>query len=330
MNPASSQPLRARAMAVMLMTIFLWAVGPIFVKGFTRYYDSWTQNAARYVAATVVLFALAAFRRQPLFTIARSQWLNLFLVVAANTLMQSCFARMYYYLYPAVATLVGQVNVIFVIILTFMFHKDERNVIRSPFFLFGSILALCGVAVVVLARNPETMARLNVTESRFWIGIWIVMLWSAASALYVVSIKPLVRKVEPFVAFTHVAWITTLVLIALMLLFGRPADLWRQPAAPLWGVFWSGVLCIGVAHVLYYISIRAIKVVIVVTLMQMVPVITCAISGFWYRDHLSPLQLVGGGAALCGAWLASMAQARVRAPEERAASKILAGEQIPS
>lgn len=329
MNPQSHQSSRNSALAVILATIFLWAIGPILVKGFTRYYDSWTQNAFRYVSAAVMLLAIAAVSRRPIFVISRRQWGNLLLVVAANMLMQSFYARMLYYLYPAVATLVGQINIVLVVLLSFVFHRDERGIIRSPYFLLGSVLALVGVTAVVVLRSPETMARLDVSESRFWIGILITLLWAASSALYVVAIKPLVRTVDPFAAFTNVAWMTSIGLVILMLLFGHVSDLWRQPAAPLWGLIWSGLLCIGLAHVLYYLSIRRIKVVVVVTMMQMVPVITCSLSAFWYGDHLSPFQAAGGAVVLCGAWLASMAQTRTPSVA-RTANKVLAGEQKPS
>lgn len=329
MTPNPHPSSHVRVVTFMFMTIALWSIGPILVKGLTFYYDSWTQNAIRYSVAAIALFAVAFVTRRPIFVLPRRLWGVLLLVVAANIMTQTLFARMFYYIYPAVGTLVGQINVLFVVALSFTFHRDERGIIRSPYFIAGFILGLVGVVMIILARNPETMSRLNVSEGRFWIGILITVLWSLGSAFYVVTIKPLVRTVDPFVAFTHVAWLTSLGLLVLMFTFGRVSDLWKPPLAPLWLLIWSGLLCISVAHVIYYASIRSIKVVIVATLMQLAPVLTCFISAFWYKDHLTFLQIMGGIATIAGARLASIAQTRL-SRNERELKKILAGEQNPS
>ena len=324
MNFHMRKPIGFQSLGLILTVIVLWAIGPLFVKNFTLYYDVWTQNAFRYVCATVALMAFAvAGPRRPTLRFPRRLWGPLLLVVGANVGMQSLFGMVYYYLYPSVATLVGQLAVIMVIALSFFLFRDERRVIRSPLFIAGSLLALLGVATVIWRQDPATMRQLRVTHSQFMTGIGLVVLWSFFSALYIVTIKRVVREMKPVAAFTNVAWMTTLCLVAMMLSLGRPQDLWRQPVQPLLGLVWTGVLCIAVAHVLYYVVIRRVKVVIVVTLMQLVPVLTCALSAAWYGDHLSPLQSAGGAVTLIGAWLASMARAGAETRRE-GSGKILA------
>jgi drug/metabolite transporter (DMT)-like permease len=326
---SAPRPLDLNGIGIILVTMILWAVGPLFVKYFTFHYDVWTQNAARYLAASVLLLAFAGARRWRVFALSRRQWTGLGVVSLSNVFMQTFFALMLYHIYPSVATLVGQINIVVVVVLSFLLFRDERSVIRSPRFLAGSALTLLGVAAVVLGRSAEILERLDVGQREFWIGVALAVVWSVFSALYAVAIKPVVREVEPLVAFTNVSWMTTVGLGALALVFGRVSDLWRQPAISLLGLIATGILCIAVAHSLYYAAIRKVRLVIVVTFLQLQPVLTCILSALWYGDKLSAAQWAGGLAALGGAWLASLALMRGPA-RERWLHKLLAAARKPA
>jgi drug/metabolite transporter (DMT)-like permease len=307
-SPAASRS--TRSYGLLGATIFLWAVGPLFVKHFTHFYDVWTQNAVRYIAAVALLFLYAGVGRRSFRVRGVRQWGSLVLVTGANVGMQTAYGAMLYYIYPSVAVLVGQLAVLFAIALSFLLFHDERRVIRSPQFLMGALLALAGVGVVIVGQNPEVLRQLQVTHHQFWIGIGVTVLWAFFSALYMAAIKGAMREIAPFAAFANVSWMTTLCLLGLMFALGHPSDLLRAPIEPFVGLIYTGMLCIGLAHTLYYAAIRDLSVVVVVTLMQLVPVVTCFLSAFWYKDHLSPVQLAGGAAVLGGAWLASVARAR--------------------
>ena len=301
---------RGQGYFYLVFVMILWAVGPLFVKSFASYYDVWTQNGFRYLASTIMLFAIVRLRGQRVFVVRRELWGHLALVAAANLLMQSSFGMIYYFLYPAVATIVGQINVAMVVVLSYLLFHDERRVVRSSRFLIGTGIALAGMATVMFGRDPEVMSQLRVTRQAFWIGIGITIAWSFFSAIYAISIKRLVKHMDPLLAFTNVSWITLIGLLVLMLVLGDVSDLWKQPLKPLVGMVLTGFLCIGIAHTLYYAVIQAIGIVVLSTLMQLVPVLTCTLSAFWYGDRLTPVQIVGAGATLLGAWLAALAQAK--------------------
>ena len=140
-QPSPGLPgVRWRGLAFMMVTITMWAIGPLFVKHFADYYDVWTQNAFRYSAAALVLLFLGAARGYLRTPLSRSQWAKILLVTLANVIMQTVYAAAYYFIYPAVASLVGRVNIIFIALLSFALFHDERSVIRSPRFLLGSVL----------------------------------------------------------------------------------------------------------------------------------------------------------------------------------------------
>jgi len=306
-----------RSLFYLLVAISFWSMGPLFVKHFTSSYDAWTQNAFRYSSAAVMLMALALLHRRPVFRLTRAQWRKLLIVAAANIAMQTAFAWVYYFIYPSVASLVMRSDILFICILSFVFFHDERRVIRSGGFLFGAGLALLGLAIVVAAQDPEILARLEVSEKRFWQGIVMVVVYAFLLAVYTLTIKHAVRDVHPIASFTNVAWMSSVGLIALMFVFGRPADLWHAEIGSLLFMAFSALCCIVIAHTAIYAALREIKAVVTTTLMLLIPVITCATSAVVYRDRLSLVQMLGGLAVLTGAWFTAMAQVRVARQDTR-------------
>jgi len=299
-----------RGLPFLMVTVVMWAVGPIFVKYFTAYYNVWTQNAFRYSCAAVILVAAMSVRGRRGYRLNRGQWGKLLLVTGANLLMQTNFCLVYYYMYPAVASLLGRVSIIFVTVLSFILFHDERRVIRSPYFLTGSALALAGVVFVLANRDPELLAHLEVSDRDFWIGAGLAVSFAFFVSVYALTIKHAVRDIPPLVSFTHVSWMTALGLTLLMLVAGGGADLWRQPVLPLGLMVVSALLSIVFAHSCYYAALRHIKAVVSTSLLQLTPLVTCVCSAIVYGDRLTPLQIAGGGAVIVGAWLAALAQAK--------------------
>ena len=306
---------RARGLALMVICIVMWALGPLFVKHFTNYYDVWTQNSFRYGCAALILLAATGLRGHLRYPLTRGQWGKLCMVTVANLALQVCFASAYYFIYPAVGTLVARVNIIFITVLSFLIFHDERRVIRSPRFLIGAVLALAGVLLVILARDPALLEHLEVGESDFWIGIALVVAFAFFYSLYALAIKHAVSDIPPLISFTHVAWMTAVGLCLPMLAVGGVADLWRQPVLPLGLMALSALLCIVIAHTCYYAALREIKAVVSSSMLQLSPVITCAASALVYGDTLTPLQILGGVAVIAGAWLAALAQTREDTPK---------------
>jgi len=300
--------LRLRGLGLLLIAIALWGMGPLFVKHFSVYYNPWTQNAFRYSCAAVVLLALGVFQGQLRYRLTRGQWGKLVLVAGANFLMQTNFVLVYYFLYPSVASLVSRLNIVFVIVLSFILFQDERAVIRSPRFLIGSTLALLGVIFVIVGQDPAVLERLAVSNRDFWTGVAIAMGHAFFLSVYFVTIKHAVRDIPALISFTHVAWMTALGLWVPLLIAGGVKDLWRGPAMPLALMILSALLSIVIAHTCYYAALRSVKTVVSVSILQLSPVVVCTLSALVYGDTLSPIQILGGAVVISGAWLAALSQ----------------------
>ena len=308
-SEVSQRAPHARGYLFLMTTVFMWATGPLFVKHFSASYDVFTQNAFRYACAAAVLLVVAGLRGGLRYPLSSAQRRKLLFVATANILMQTNFAAIYYFLYPAVGGLVGRVNIIFTAVLSFAIFHDERRVIRSPRFLAGSALALIGVVFVITGRDPEILSHLNVSEGEFWIGVALSISSAFLAAVYMLAIKHAVRDIPPLVSFTHVAWMTATGLTLLMLAAGDVSDLWRQPPSGLALMALSAMIAIVIAHTCYYAALRHIKLVVCVSFHQLTPILVCVLSAILYGDRLTLVQMAGGGVVISGAFLAARAQA---------------------
>ena len=66
----------------------------------------------------------------------------------------------------------------------------------------------------------------------------------------------------------------------------------------------SAVICITLAHVLYYVAIREIGVALSQSLQLLCPAIAMALSAWLYGERLTHAQLWSAGILLVGAFLA--------------------------
>ena len=302
-----------------MVTIVMWSIGPLFIKYFAFHYDVWTQNAFRYTCAAVILLIGSQLRGLLGPRLTGTQWRTLALIAAVNIILQCVFAGTFYFIFPAVASLVHRTNILFISVLSFMIFRDERRVIASAHFLGGSALALVGVVGVIVARDPKVLEQLDISRGAFWIGVGLAVAYALFLAFYTITIKRAVADMHPVLCFTHVSWMTALGLWVPMLVTGGVVDLVRQPVWRAGLMALSAVLFIVLAHTCLYAALREIKAVVSNSLLQLIPVLTCGFSAWYYGDRLTPMQITGGIAVIGGTWLAGMAQTRLARRSRRVA-----------
>lgn len=309
--PGPSAQSVARGVAYLLVTSVFWSTTPLLVRFFAGHCDVWSQNAFRYLSGAAFLALWTGLRRTRRTPLTSEQWRALAWVAGANLVMQSFYGATYYHIFPAVGSLIVRLNIVFVAVLSFALQRDERRVIRSPRFLIGSCLALAGVACVIAGRDPELLEQLEVTTGQFWLGVGFALGLALSSSVYALSVKRAVRIIAPAACFDYVCRFTALGLAGAMLAFGRPASLIASPSWVLGLMALSAVTSIAIAHTCYYAALRHVKAVVATSVMQLNPVLTCVMSAAVFGDWLAPVQMLGAAGAICGAWLAAMAQARL-------------------
>jgi drug/metabolite transporter (DMT)-like permease len=279
-------------------------------------------NVYRYGVAAAALVAYTFCRRpRPALPDARELG-ALGLVLVPSVVYQTAwaYALATHLIYPATGTLVVQLSVIVSIAAGYVLFREERGVILTPRFIAGAAIALVGVSVVILAA-PEASATPTTA-----LGAGMVVVAAVGWGFYAVAIKRAVRRTDSQVAFTVVCVYMTaaLLVIALGAALVGPAgtcDLAGALDAPLAanvGIVVSGVICIAVAHVLYYVGIRAIGVAVGSMSILTIPAITAVVSFVFLGERLGGWQIVFGALVLAGTYLVLGAGLKARAaPAER-------------
>ena len=268
-----------------------WTVGPIYIKLLAGPLDVWTQNMARYAVACVfwLPFLLLCGRHG----ITRSILLKALIPTAFSLAMQSCWAGAFYYEQPAFMVLLSRTSVLWVGLFSLVFFVDERRLFKSPIFWTGAMLAITGLAGVILS-NP----RFELTTS--WKGIALALGASLGWAAYAVSVKIVFRGVDSRLSFSLITIYTVLGLSVLAMLFGRPAALLELSLPQVSYVVISGVTAIALAHVFFYAAIHRIGATIPSMINLLTPFSVLILSRIFFDEHLTGLQWVFGIALIAG------------------------------
>ncbi|MCX5636754.1 MAG: DMT family transporter [Planctomycetota bacterium] len=277
-----------------------WSLGPIFVTYLTGYLDSWTQNLLRYSVACLfwLPFLLFSIRKRQFDT---GTWRRAIVPALANVIMQSLYAAAFYYIGPAFMVLLAKSSIIWVAGFSLIFFADERALARSKRFWLGLALSMLG-AVGVLCFKKDFAAAGTLT------GVVITLAQAFMWAVYTVSVRIAFRDTDSRSGFSVISIYTVAGLCVFAMLFGRVGDFVRLGVGQWAAVVISGVLCIAVAHVLYYAAMRRIGATIPALVVLAQPFIVLAISYIVFGESLNGFQLFFGLVLLTGSALAIWAQ----------------------
>jgi len=286
---------RQRVVSILSLaaTTVLWAFPPIAIKYLSTHYDGFTQNMYRYGVSFIFVLALSFARGRNVFRMKRSHLLRLLGPTIPNICFQTLWAAALYTVYPAFAAVLGRTWVLYSIILAVVLFPEERNVVKSPKFILGSVLSLIGMAGITFLR-PGTLG------ARFDLGTMLVLSSALGWAMYSIQIRRVVKVVDPADAFVVVSGYTTVALAVLAFAFG---NLGRILEVPLWinGVLVvSGIGCIALAHTTYYIAIKGLGVSICATFVLLSCLLVILLSYWIFGEKLTPGQLVSGILLLAG------------------------------
>lgn len=205
------------------------------------------------------------------------------------------------WIYPALAAFLIKSSVLFAGTLVFLFYPEERWVFRSGRFTGGLGLALLGTAGLALLRPDLGRMEINVAV--------VLVLFSAAMwGTYSVFVKRVAAELGPTVSFGIVGIYVTLMLAVPAVAAGHLGH-WRAVAWPVNVVLvLSGVLCIGVGHVCYYMAIRALGVAVCTTMLMTTPLFTMLLSFWWFGERLTAGPVAAGVVLLVGGSLTLLAK----------------------
>jgi drug/metabolite transporter (DMT)-like permease len=285
--------------AAVFSTVFIWSTPSLFQFYLNRYYDPWSQNFFRY---SVAFLAVAPF------VIRRFWWrgprISLGLVGACllatlpNVVHQVTQVVALFYMGPGVYTVFTRSSVIITAILALAFFPEERWIIRQWQFQIGTLLGLLGAVGVFWFQARWEIVGVPIR------GLIIAFTATFCWALYGVLVKRPSAQLGSVRSFGVISFLTSALLLPLTLLFGKISTPLHVGAHVNLVLIISAVLCISIAHVLYYIAIREIGVALSQTLQLLCPVGALALSAVIFGERLTSAQLISAAILLFGAFLA--------------------------
>jgi drug/metabolite transporter (DMT)-like permease len=303
---------RHKAILALAVVLVAWSLSSLFVKFLIPYYDPHTQNVYRYASGMFVMLPFLFARLQNDRRLERRLLWRLLVPTIPNVLHQVSWVVGLIWVYPALCSFLNKSSVLFAAGLAFVFFPEERWLFRSKRFLIGLTLTVLGTLGLALLRTDLGQMQVN-------LAVLLVLFAAAMWAVYSVAIKRPAAELGSAVSFSVVSIYTTLALLPLALIWG---DLGHFRDVP-WRVnvimIFSGVLCIGVAHTLYWYAIREIGVSICATMLLTTPLGTLLLSRWIFGEQLTFGQIIAGIGLLVGGALTLLAKEKPAAMLARAA-----------
>src|SRR5205809_7141128 len=205
-----------------------------------------------------------------------------------------------FYMGPGVYAIFTRASVIFTALLALAFFPEERFVVRQWRFQLGTLLGLIGAfGVIWFQANPQSQDR-HIALPGLFIAFTATFCW----ALYGVLIKRPSAQLGSIRSFGIVSFITSALLLPLTLAFGKIGTPIHAGVQANLVLIISAVICITLAHVLYYVAIHEIGVALAQTLQLLCPAIAMALSAWIYHERLTHAQVWSAAILLVGAFLA--------------------------
>ncbi len=301
-----------------LAAVFCYGATPVFIRSFVTVLDPWTVNGVRYAVGCLfwLPFVLATPRSQ--FGSGRdSVWRDALIPSVINLAAQVGWGVSPYLISAPMMGFVYRFSFLWTVVLGLIFIREERRLLREPFFALGSMVCVFGVGMMFWERMAG-----GVEGSR--LALAVVIATNIVFGGYAVSVRRCMARYSVRLSFGVISLYTAVGLLVLMPVFGRPATL-LQISAGTWAMLViSALIGIAFAHVLYYRTIRRLGAIVSTGLLMASPFITAILARIFLREGMSTLQFVGGVALVGGGLLllVAWAHAERRSLEAQAAETI--------
>jgi len=288
----------SRGYAAVFATVAIWSLPSLFQFYLNRFYDPWSQNFYRYAVAclAIIPFVLFQFRRGPKIDI-RAVGLCL-IPCLPNVVHQITQVVALFYMGPGVYAIFIRSSVIFTALLALAFFPEERSVIRQWQFQLGTLLGLVGAFGVIWFQSNGQDRHIALP------GLLVAFTASLCWALYATFIKRPSARLGPIRSFGVVSIMTSTLLFPLTLAFGNIATPIHVSANVNSILIISAVICITLAHVLYYVAIHRIGVALAQSLQLLCPLAALGLSAIIFHERLTIAQMISAAVLLLGAFLA--------------------------
>ena len=292
-----NQSQRFSAWVCLMVAVCGWALAPIFIRQLSTVYDPHTQNLLRYASAALPLLLISVIWFREDLAAAFRGYKGMLGIAALNVVQQHVWTLGCAGSTATTAQLVTKLSIVFIILFSFFLFHEERSVIKSRIYQFGTLLSFAGAAAVI-SDNPASIVP-NLDFPTLML-LATAILW----AVYTVWAKHLVMNVHPVPMFTVLSVYTT---IGFAVLSPATGDISRlvtagwQPAVI--GIV-SGLIPIAWAHPSFHYAQKHLGSALCSSVALFNPLVTYAVAMWIFPDeHLVLTQWLGAALLLLGTFL---------------------------
>jgi len=275
----------------LLCIAFVWALNFSVVKASLAEIDPYIFNSLRFILASSFIW-IVLIRKKEWFSVDKKDWLPLVaLGLLGNFLYQWLFIAGIDLTFAANAAVMLGTIPIWVAIFAHFLSIELLNKLKGT----GVVFAFIGVTfIVVYGENPISFG------SDTFLGDITIVTAAVVFAIFTIISKSYLTRYTPL---QYSAIMTTVGAVSLTLLaipFASPTD-WNDVSAIAYGgVFFSGLLAIGVAFLVWNNGIQKVGAVRTATYQNLVPVLGLLFGILLLGESLQTLQYLGSAIVIAG------------------------------
>ena len=276
---------------LLILIAIIWALNFSVVKVSLQEIDSLSFNALRYILAAGLLAYTARARGYSLKVDREDFWPLVGIALVGNVLYQLFFIVGVDYTYSANAAVILGTIPVWVALLSHLFTDEKLTRYKS----IGIGLAFTGIVLIVTGSK----AGISIASKTF-LGDVIILCAAISWGVYTILAKRFLKK-YPSTQFTGVMSIVGMVFL---LIIGLPNLLhvnWTGISLKGWGgIFYSGLLSIGLAYLIWNNSVSKIGAVRTAAYQNLVPVLGLVFGVVLLQEALTLQQYSGSALVIVG------------------------------
>ena len=276
---------------LLILIAIIWALNFSVVKVSLQEIDSLSFNALRYILAAGLLAYTARARGYSLKVDREDFWPLVGIALVGNVLYQLFFIIGVDYTYSANAAVILGTIPVWVALLSHLFTDEKLTRYKS----IGIGLAFTGIVLIVTGSK----AGISIASKTF-LGDVIILCAAISWGVYTILAKRFLKK-YPSTQFTGVMSIIGMIFLLIIGLPNLTQVNWTGISLKGWGgIFYSGLLSIGLAYLIWNNSVYKIGAVRTAAYQNLVPVLGLVFGVVLLQEALTLQQYSGSALVIVG------------------------------
>lgn len=276
---------------LLILIAIIWALNFSVVKVSLQEIDSLSFNALRYILAAGLLAYTARARGYSLKVDREDFWPLVGIALVGNVLYQLFFIIGVDYTYSANAAVILGTIPVWVALLSHLFTDEKLTRNKS----IGIGLAFTGIVLIVTGSK----AGISIASKTF-LGDVIILCAAISWGVYTILAKRFLKK-YPSTQFTGVMSLIGMIFLLIIGLPNLTQVNWTGISLKGWGgIFYSGLLSIGLAYLIWNNSVSKIGAVRTAAYQNLVPVLGLVFGVVLLQEALTLQQYLGSALVIVG------------------------------